>query len=336
MVRVAFDPEALPEHPGAQLASFGTPLVDRLLADAVRAGPARRALPGRPEPRPRRAWPTGSRRALTLPAGPRAARSGASGRCTSPRPSSGSRRRSSATRRSRSSCRWPSTCTTAGRCGTSTGCSTAPTWPRRPGRPCPRRRHGGLASAYPIARDRVVRTLAALANARARELGERLDRQVARMARYYADLRAEVEEQAERARGRGEDLGQVRRAARGPRPRGAAPRSPSSARRATLRVHLRLINLLVVHQPKLLIRTRVTAPARGPVPRRPAGAGLGPAGREPGGHRLSRSVAIRPSSSASPAREGSPARLRRRQASGPTMTRPVTGPPHSNLVLSNS
>src|SRR3954469_16265492 len=38
VVRVAFDPEALPEHPGAQLASFGTPLVDRLLADAVRCG----------------------------------------------------------------------------------------------------------------------------------------------------------------------------------------------------------------------------------------------------------------------------------------------------------
>ncbi len=42
IVRLAFDPEAIPEHPGAQLASYGTPLVDRLLADAVRSGPARR------------------------------------------------------------------------------------------------------------------------------------------------------------------------------------------------------------------------------------------------------------------------------------------------------
>ena len=33
-----FDPEALPEHPSAQLASFGTPLVDRLLDDAVKRG----------------------------------------------------------------------------------------------------------------------------------------------------------------------------------------------------------------------------------------------------------------------------------------------------------
>src|SRR5436305_2305752 len=38
IVRVAFDPEAIPEHPGAQLASYGTPLVDRLLADAVERG----------------------------------------------------------------------------------------------------------------------------------------------------------------------------------------------------------------------------------------------------------------------------------------------------------
>jgi hypothetical protein len=38
IVRLAFDPEAIPEHPGAQLASYGTPLVDRLLADAVNRG----------------------------------------------------------------------------------------------------------------------------------------------------------------------------------------------------------------------------------------------------------------------------------------------------------
>src|SRR5437879_527708 len=38
MVRLVFDPEAIPEHPGAQLASYGTPLVDRLLADAVNRG----------------------------------------------------------------------------------------------------------------------------------------------------------------------------------------------------------------------------------------------------------------------------------------------------------
>src|SRR2546426_631771 len=37
-VRVAFDPEAVPEHPGSQLASYGTPLVERFLEDAVERG----------------------------------------------------------------------------------------------------------------------------------------------------------------------------------------------------------------------------------------------------------------------------------------------------------
>src|SRR5262249_9953649 len=41
VLRLTFDPEALPEHPGSQLASFGTPLIDRLLEDAVRRGRSR-------------------------------------------------------------------------------------------------------------------------------------------------------------------------------------------------------------------------------------------------------------------------------------------------------
>src|SRR5437762_264208 len=38
LARITFDPEALPEHPGAQLASFGTPFIDGLLNDALRRG----------------------------------------------------------------------------------------------------------------------------------------------------------------------------------------------------------------------------------------------------------------------------------------------------------
>ncbi len=65
--------------------------------------------------------------------------------------------------------------------------------------------HPGWPTAYPIARDRVVRTLSALANTYHRELHERLDRQLDRIGRYYADLRAEVEEQAQKARNREDD-----------------------------------------------------------------------------------------------------------------------------------
>ena len=35
LMRLAFDPDALPEHPQAQLATFGSPLFDRLLVDAA-------------------------------------------------------------------------------------------------------------------------------------------------------------------------------------------------------------------------------------------------------------------------------------------------------------
>ena len=52
-LRLAFDPEALPEHPGTQLASYGTPLVDRL--SDRRRGPRslHPTLPRRPEPQSR-------------------------------------------------------------------------------------------------------------------------------------------------------------------------------------------------------------------------------------------------------------------------------------------
>ncbi len=51
----------------------------------------------------------------------------------------------------------------------------------------------------------MVRTLSALANTYHRELHERLDRQLERIGRYYGDLRAEVEEQAQKARNRDDD-----------------------------------------------------------------------------------------------------------------------------------
>ena len=220
---VAFDPEAIPEHPGAQLASYGTPLVDRLLADAVARG----------------------RHAELYLVGLNVAPQGLADRAA---------RALDAARRGRH-------CRSSG-CGVlhfpqavfwfeATFVSdqkeqellpvaidlhhgrqvrhlerlarSEPPGPE-PWTPLPEARHPGLEAAYPIARDRVVRTLAALANTRSRELAERLDRQVERMRRYYGDLRAEVEEQAERAakprRGRPR---QVRRPPRGTRARGAAP-----------------------------------------------------------------------------------------------------------------
>jgi hypothetical protein len=128
-----------------------------------------------------------------------------------------------------------------------------------PWAPLPESRHPGLEAAYPIARDRVVRTLAALANTRARELNDRLGRQVDRMRRYYDDLREEVREQADRARGRGEDLAKFD-ARRESLDREEQLRIGELRQKSALKVHLRLNNLVKLYQPKLLLQASLRQP----------------------------------------------------------------------------
>jgi hypothetical protein len=258
-LRLAFDPEALPEHPSAQLASYGTPLIDRFLADAVQRGSSAcfwmiglnltpHDLAGR------------ARRALTLP--PDVSLTVESVRALY--------------------------------------CAQAVFWfqatfvsdqkvqeilpvaldlhygrqvrhleqlldPSRlaesPAEFMPEARRLSLAAAYPLARERVLRTLAALANTRGREQGEHMERQIHRMRRYYIDLREELDQQVARATSRGEDLGKFagRREAleREERARVAELRQKGS-----LRLRLGLLQLLLVQQPKLLLRTRLGAASK--------------------------------------------------------------------------
>ena len=71
---------------------------------------------------------------------------------------------------------------------------------RAPAQPLPEARRLSMSAGHDLARAQAVRTVAALANVRARQLAEWRDRQAARVRRYYADLREELEEQAHRAR----------------------------------------------------------------------------------------------------------------------------------------
>lgn len=257
VVRVAFDPEALAEHPGAQLASFGTPLVDRLLADAVARGRhallfmvglnvAPQDLAGRVG------------RALTLPEG-RALRIERTRALFFPQAIFWFEAMFVSDQKEQEllavaiDMHYGRQVRHFERLLDRTHLTESP-WT-----PLPEARHAGLAATYPIARDRVVRTLAALANTRARELGERLARQVQRMRRYYSDLRSEVDEQAERARSRGEDIAKFtgRREAL---EREEHLRVSELRQKSTLKVHLRLNHLLEVYQPKLLIEATVGAP----------------------------------------------------------------------------
>src|SRR5208283_4937928 len=253
VVRITFDPEAIPEHPEAQLASYGTPLVDRLLADAVEH--ARRVIlyvvglnlaPSGLEDR--------VRRAVSLPPGftleiesvrplffPQAAF-------------------------------WFEATFVSDQKEQEILSVAIDLHHGRQVRHLDRlldrgrlaeTRHPGLASAYPIARDRVIRTLAALANTRQRELMDRLARQLERIGRYYSDLRAEVEEQDRRAQSRGEDSARFKGRLDALH-REEQLRTAELRQKSQLRVHLRLLNLVEIYQPKLLVGTSASNPAKGP------------------------------------------------------------------------
>lgn len=254
-LRLAFDPEALPEHPGAQLASYGTPLIDGLLNDAVTRGRFARfyhvGLNLNPHDLAGRV-----RRSLTLPADSRL-------KLERVRildfvqavfwfqATFVSDQKEQEVLPIALDLHYGRQVRHLERLLDRAHLSETPSVYR------PEGRRLSLAAAYPLARAAVVPTVASLANTRAREAGEQAERQVARMTRYYADLRAELAEQMERARGRGESLDRFagRREALD---REERVRVAELRQKATLRIELRLLQLLVVRQPKLLLRATVT------------------------------------------------------------------------------
>lgn len=250
-VRLAFDPEALPDHPGAQLASFGTPLLDKLLAGAVARGRlARFYLVGlnlAPHDLAGRA-----RRALSLAPGLelRLERVRA---LHFAQAVYGFQATFVSEQREQEIVPVAFDLHSAREVRHLEALLDRARLTEQPSLPLPEARRLSVAAAYPEARARVLRTLAPLANSRARELHEQLERQVARMGRYYGDLRAEQAEQRDRAATRGEDLAKldarVQAVDREERLRVAELRQ-----KGALRVQLRLLSLVVVQQPKLLLR----------------------------------------------------------------------------------
>jgi hypothetical protein len=256
VLRLAFDPEALPEHPGAQLASFGTPLIDRVLADAVRRGRSARLYlvglnraPHDLAVRVRRGLTLGERLQFRL-------------------------ERVRALHFAQAVYWFEATFVSDQKEQEIMPVALDLHYGRqvrhleqlldharlaeRPAQPLAEARRLSAAAAYPLARERVLRSLATLANTRSRELAERLDRQVARMGRYYSDLRGELEEQARRGR-RGEEGAAKRAARREALDREERLRVAELRQKSTLRLHLRLLNLLLIQQPKLLLRAQVSS-----------------------------------------------------------------------------
>jgi hypothetical protein len=132
----------------------------------------------------------------------------------------------------------------------------------------PEVRRSSVVAAYRVAQERVLRTFAAIANTRSRELTERTGRQIARMTQYYADLRTELAEQRTRAEGRTELPAEQQLSKFSNRLQGLdreqRMRIAELHQKSALRVHLRLLNLLIVRQPKLLVRATLShvEPAR--------------------------------------------------------------------------
>ncbi|MDE3088912.1 MAG: hypothetical protein KGJ80_05965 [Chloroflexota bacterium] len=115
-----------------------------------------------------------------------------------------------------------------------------------------------LDRAYLAARDAIVRTVRAEVNTRQHQTHTRLIEQTERMKKYYADLRAELAERIEKAQTRGDETESLR-LRQDALNREEALRLDELARKAQIRVQLKLVNLLHVKIPRLFISTRVTA-----------------------------------------------------------------------------
>ncbi len=261
ILRIAFDPEALPEHPGAQLASFGTPLIDALLSDAMRRGRYARLYLIGLNVNPHDL--AGSfRRALTLP------------------PESTLTLQRVRPLHFAQAVFWFQTTFLSDQKEQEVVPVALDLHYGRPMRhldqlldhtrlaeapslPLAEARRLSLAAAYPLAREAVMPTVAALANIRARDTAGLIDRQSKRMSRYYQDLRAELEDQVRRAKSRDEDLSRFAER-RTTLEREEQLRLAELRQKSALQVRLRLLTVLLVQQPKLLAHVVATTKGHAP------------------------------------------------------------------------
>ena len=262
VLQVSFDPEALPEHPGAQLASLGSPLFDRLLADAAERWSVCRFYRFGLNLHPH-GLASRLARAIVLPAGS-----------------------SMKIERVRVM-----------------NCPQAVFWfkatfsgdqkeeeilpigmdlhylrevrhldllllPERlseaPEARLAETPHAGLRFGYEAACRQAAPTFASLANARRREWAARMEKQIARMSAYYAQLRREADEPA----GRGADPALAAARAAGRRQaidHEERLRIAELRQKSAVRTRVRLTSLLIVQQPKLLMSVEIAGknlPAR--------------------------------------------------------------------------
>jgi len=118
-----------------------------------------------------------------------------------------------------------------------------------------------LDQMYLAARDAIVRTVRAEINTRQHQTQIHWVEQTARMKKYYADLRAELAERIEKANARGDEIDSLK-SRQDALDREEALRLDDLGRKAQIRVQITLVNLLHIKIPRLFIRTYVTTKPR--------------------------------------------------------------------------
>jgi hypothetical protein len=266
VVRVALDPEALPEHPGCRFLGPGSPVLDEIFEGAQRR--ARFA----------RAWLVGLNQRLADPVAPlRRLDLQADARLTV----HGTRAcefavlvhwfRATYVSDQKEQDTFVVAIDTAGNRQVR-HLDRLLDWPRlgdEPVHDLPPAPRIPPEEAYRAARERVARTVAATANLRRRELEARYTRQEARMLDYYETLRREIDEQIARALRRKEDPARAL-ARKAQCDREQQRRLAELRRKCSLRVRVALNNLLEVRQPKLIVEGTLSLRAGGPKDRGPA------------------------------------------------------------------
>lgn len=250
-IRVSFDPEALAEHPSAQLASLGSPLMDRLLDDARQRG-AYTVLYARASNTHPYDLPGRLRRAYTFPENVELTPAGVR-LCYFPQATYAfvatfiSDRKEQAALQVTLDLHSGREVRQLGKIVSLDELSGVPF------EPLPEAPHRSVQSGFNLALEQVARSISPLANLRRRELQEYTGRQIERMRSYYERMLEELEQQPRRAANEAD--ARARHAARVEAvQRERDLRIGELRQKSALQVRLSLARVQVVHLPKLLVK----------------------------------------------------------------------------------
>ncbi len=118
-----------------------------------------------------------------------------------------------------------------------------------------------FAKGYALAREEVARTITVAAHERLNELQRLLAHEVARITRYFDDSRTELDERLLRAK-ESEDIDKLK-AQRAAYDREQTAQINELRRKMALSVQVRLMNVLLVAQPKIQVKARLSAEKSG-------------------------------------------------------------------------